>query len=177
MKKALIVVDYQNDFVDGALGFKGAEKMEKPIVKRIEQAIEDGWDLLFTLDVHDADYLKTAEGKHIAAHCFRESEGAKLYGSVINYISKAKAVFEKQTYGSLELGNFLRQQSYAALELAGLVSNICVLSNAVIARTALPEAEIYLNRELTSGPDAELHRKALDVMKGLHIDIVGGDMS
>ena len=171
MKKALIIVDYQKDFVDGTLGFKGAEALEKPIAERIEQALEAGWDLLFTLDVHDESYPKTIEGKHIAAHCRRESNGAQLYGSVKTYLSKAKAVFEKQTYGSLELADYLKNRQYGEIELAGLVSDICVLSNAVLARSALPQAEITVNKRLTASPDSDRQQKAFDIMAGLHINI------
>ena len=172
MKKALIIVDYQKDFVNGVLGFQGAEALEEPIAEHIRQALESGWELLFTLDVHDESYPQTLEGKRIVAHCRRESDGAQLYGSVKAYLPKAKAVFEKQTYGSLELADYLKKSQYDGIELAGLVSNVCVLSNAVLARTALPEAEITVNNRLIAAPDLDLHQKALAIMEGLHITIM-----
>lgn len=171
LKKALIIVDYQKDFVDGVLGFKEAEALEKPIARRSEQALEEGWDLLFTLDVHDESYPQTIEGKHIATHCRRESEGAQLYGAVKAFLPKAKAAFEKQTYGSLELADYLKKQQYEEVELAGVVTDICVLSNAVLVRSTLPQAEITLNRRLVASPDYDKQQKALDIMAGLHINI------
>ena len=83
MKKVLLVVDYQKDFVDGALGFPGAETLEAPICRRIEAARADGWDVWFTFDTHTEDYLSTQEGRKLPVpHCIKDSDGWKLYGGV-----------------------------------------------------------------------------------------------
>ena len=164
---ALIVIDYQKDFVSGALGFVGAESYDTPIANRIMQAREAGEEVIFTLDTHDADYMNTTEGKHLPIpHCLADSEGWQLYGKVAECITTADPVFIKPTFGSLELANYLREKGYERVELCGLVSHICVLSNAVLAKAALPEAEIVVDRKLTGAME-----KALEVLQGLHITV------
>lgn len=174
MKTALIIVDFQNDFVCGSLGFPGAETLDGRLVQRIEQTLSAGGDLVFTYDTHGEDYLKTVEGQNLPIpHCIRGTEGWKLYGRTAAYLTDAKKVFEKQTFGCLELGEYLRQEGYDLVELAGLVSNICVLSNAIIAKAALPESEIRVDARLTASHDARLHTEALDLLENLHIMVSG----
>ena len=104
--KLLIVVDYQNDFVDGSLGFKKATLIEKNIIKKIE-AYDN---VVFTFDTHDEDYLNsTLEGKKLPVkHCVKGTAGWELYGNVKNYLPKAIKVFTKNTFPSLDLANFLK---------------------------------------------------------------------
>ena len=169
---ALIVIDYQKDFVSGALGFAGAENYDVLIANRIQQAREAEEDVIFTLDTHDADYMNSTEGKHLPIpHCLADSEGWQLYGRVAECITTADPVFIKPTFGSLEMANHLREQGYERVELCGLVSHICVLSNAVLAKAALPEAEIVVDRTLTGAMDESMTEKALDVLRGLHITV------
>lgn len=172
MKKALIIVDYQNDFVSGSLGFPAAPSLEENICKKAEIYQKNGDDILFTFDTHDSDYLKTEEGKNLPiTHCLRASKGWQLYGKVSDYCNGSTKSFEKNTFPSLELGNYLKQQKYDAIELVGLVSNICVLSNAVIAKAALPNAHIIVDAACTAGADPILHEKALDILEGLHVEV------
>lgn len=173
MNKALIVVDYQNDFVSGTLGFPGAEKLEGPIACKIEQYLAAGDDLLFTFDTHHADYLDTQEGRNLPVpHCEKGTEGWNLFGTIASFLPRAKKVFEKVTFGSIELAEYLKTSGYESVELVGLVSNICVISNAVLAKAALPEARIIVDAECTAGPDPEMNRKALDVLEGLQVSVV-----
>lgn len=173
MKKCLIVIDYQNDFVDGSLGFDGAVSIEGALCQKIEQYLEEGADVLFTFDTHDRAYLQTREGRDLpVAHCIRDTDGWGLYGRVSAYLEKAAACFEKNTFGSLELAEYLKKQGYEQIELAGVVTNICVLSNAVLAKAALPEAEIIIDAACTAGPDAALCGKTLDVLKGLYMRVI-----
>lgn len=175
MKKALVTVDFQKDFVDGALGFDGAAALDEKIAARIKQALEDGTDLLFTLDTHSENYLETAEGKKLPVkHCIKGTDGWRLYGKTAAFLPEAAAVFEKSAFGSPELAEFLKKQDYSEVEFVGLVSNICVISNAVLAKSALPEAKIVVNAPLTASFDKDLHQKALDVMAGMQIEIVSG---
>ncbi len=170
--KALIVIDYQKDFVTGALGFDGAEKYDVPIAARIAKAREEGEDVIFTLDTHDKEYMNTKEGQHLPIpHCLVDSDGWQLYGKVAESITTADKVFIKPTFGSLELANHLREQGYEQVELCGLVSHICVLSNAVLAKAALPEAEIVVDRALTGAADEAMTDRALDILRGLHITV------
>ncbi len=176
MKRALIVVDFQNDFVDGSLGFENADRLDGILSEKIEHALERGDDLYFTKDTHEEDYLDTHEGKNLPTlHCIKGTKGHDIYGNVADYEEKATHVFEKPTFPSLGLANYLKQTDYDEVELCGLVSNICVLSNAVMVKAALPEAKIIIDRQATDSFDHELHEKALDVMEGLQIVIKGDD--
>ncbi|MBR6921430.1 MAG: cysteine hydrolase [Clostridia bacterium] len=172
--KLLVVVDYQNDFVDGSLGFPGAEKLEKPILNKIQQYLIDGGEVVFTLDTHASNYLDTEEGKYLPVpHCIKGTKGHKLYGNVARISKFASAIFEKGTFGCEALGEYILDGKYETIELCGLVSNICVLSNAVIAKTAAPYAHIIVDARCTSCADPELNEKALDVMQSLQIEITG----
>jgi nicotinamidase-related amidase len=169
MKKLLIVVDYQNDFVNGALGFPEAELLDEKICAKIDEYEND--EIIYTLDTHSDNYSSTQEGKNLPVpHCIKGTNGHELYGKTKEKLY-GKRFFEKNTFPSLSLGEYLKTQEYSSIELVGLVSNICVLSNAVIAKAACPEAEIIVDSALTAGADKELHQKALDVMRGLQITV------
>lgn len=173
MKKALIIVDYQNDFVSGSLGFPGAAALEEPICRKAGEYLQNEDDILFTFDTHGADYLSTEEGKNLPVeHCLKGGDGWILYGKVAEYCGPDSVCFEKPTFPSFELGEYLRKQGYDMVELVGLVSNICVLSNAVIAKAALPGAHIVVDAACTAGADPILHEKALDVLEGLHVEVL-----
>lgn len=172
MKKALIVVDYQKDFVSGSLGFPEAEKLDEKIAAKIEACLHEGGDLVFTFDTHGTDYLETLEGKNLpVVHCIKGSDGWELYGRTGDYLQKAAAVIEKEAFGSLPLGELLKKGQYDEVELVGLVSSICVISNAVIAKAALPKAQVMVDASCTAGADRKLHEEALDVMEGLQIEV------
>ena len=166
MRKLLLVVDYQKDFVDGALGFPGAEALDGPIAEKIAAYRAAGDDVAFTMD--------TQEGRKLPVpHCLMASEGWKLYGKTGQAQDKKRdMVSMKPTFPSLWLGNWLRDQKYDQVELVGLVSYMCVISNAVVAKAALPEAEIIIDAACTAGPDAALHEKALDLMEALQMTII-----
>ena len=174
MKKLLLVVDYQKDFVDGALGFPGAEALDGPIAEKIAAYRAAGDDVAFTMDTHQENYLDTQEGRKLPVpHCIMASEGWKLYGKTGQAQDKKRdMVSMKPTFPSLWLGNWLRDQKYGRVELVGLVSYMCVISNAVVAKAALPEAEIIIDAACTAGPDAALHEKALDLMEALQMTII-----
>lgn len=173
MKKCLIVVDYQVDFVSGTLGNAAAASLEEGIAARIRHAREIGEDVIFTLDTHEADYLSTREGRYLPfPHCIRGTEGHGLYGAVAAERRAEDAVFCKESFGSKELFAHLQQKGYSAIELCGVVTNICVISNAVLAKNALPEADVAVHAALCASNDPALHQKALDVMASFQIDII-----
>ncbi|MEG0072234.1 MAG: isochorismatase family cysteine hydrolase [Raoultibacter sp.] len=183
MKRLLIVVDYQNDFVEGSLGFPGAENLEDPIVQKIESYRDAGDEIAFTLDTHEAEYLDTQEGRILPViHCVTGSSGHDLYGRIAALCKKSDPVFLKPTFGSAGLFEWLACAQKAAgevglhpfvsIELVGLVSNICVISNAVIAKTACPEVPIIVDAACTASFDAALNEKCLDVMEGLQIQVI-----
>ncbi len=171
--KALVVVDYQHDFVEGSLGFAKAKKLEDIIIKKIEKCLSEKCDLVFTFDTHDENYLQTSEGKNLPIiHCQRGTRGHQLYGKVKTYLKDAKKVFYKDTFGSLELGEYLKLQNYKEIELCGLVTNMCILANAVIAKTAVPESRIVISKDAVMSFSEHLHEKTLEVLAGIYIDIV-----
>ena len=172
MKKLLIVVDYQNDFVDGSLGFDGAERLCDKIISKIKFYEENGYDIVYTLDTHGENYLATAEGKALPVeHCIKGTKGWELYDGLKEML-EGKICFEKETFGSKELFLYLLDKSYDEIELVGLVSNICVISNAVIAKSAQPEAQIIVDRSCTDSFSKELNQKCFDVMEGLQIKLI-----
>ena len=173
MKKLLIVVDFQNDFVDGSLGFEKAVELDSLIYDKIKQFKDNNEDVIFTFDTHDDDYFETMEGKKLPIlHCQKGDLGHQLYGKVKELFDKDKDVyFEKPTFPSLDLANYLKDKEYQEIEICGLVSNICVLSNAVMVKAALPNAEIIVDKNLTSSFDEILNEYTFEVLKGLHIKV------
>ena len=178
MKRLLLVVDYQKDFVDGALGFPGAEALDGPIAAKIAQYRAAGDDVAFTLDTHQENYLDTQEGRKLPVpHCLMNTEGWQLYGTTAQALDKSRdMVVCKPTFPSLWLGNWLKERCYDRIELVGLVSYMCVLSNAVMAKAALPEAETVVDASCTAGPDPRLHANALELMETLQITVVNREV-
>lgn len=174
MHSLLVVVDYQVDFVSGALGFDGAAQLEQTICQAIRRQRAAGGDVCFTMDTHDPSYLTTQEGRNLPVlHCVRHTPGWALFGSVAALRQETDPVFEKQTFGSLSLAQYVQQKGYEAVTLVGLVSNICVLSNAVLIKAALPEAQVCVDCACTASFDTDLHEKALDVLAGLQVQLLG----
>ena len=172
MKKLLIVVDYQNVFVDGSFGFEDGLKISKTIKEKILKYLDNNDDVIYTLDTHFEDYLNTFEGKNLPViHCLKDSFGHKVYKEC-DFTDKAIKIFEKPTFPSLELANYLKDKEYQDIELCGLVSNICVLSNAIMVKSALPNANIVIDAFATDSFDKELQSKAFDVLEGLHIKVI-----
>ena len=171
--KALVVVDYQIDFVNGALGFAGAELLDPLIVGKIEQCRKEGGKVIFTFDTHTEDYLNTAEGRKLPVpHCIKGTEGHKLYGETAKCVKPEDTVIEKPSFGSLELIKVLQEGGFDEVELCGLVTDICVVSNAVIAKAALPEARVIVDGNACASFDKDKHNAALEVMKSVHVDVI-----
>lgn len=183
MKRLLIVVDYQNDFVNGALGFGGAELLEQPILDKIAAYREAGDLVWFTFDTHHPNYLNTQEGQKLPIpHCLEGTPGWALYGDVASAQMDADEVFVKPTFGSIDLCERLANAQkvatgldtlpFTSIELVGLVSSMCVLSNAVIARTACPDVPIIVDAACTAAPDPAMNEKALDILENLQIEVI-----
>ena len=173
MNRLLVVVDYQNDFVDGALGFKGAELISHNIAELIKEFRNKVDEVVFTYDTHDEDYLNTVEGKNLPVpHCFKGSDGWQLYPEINALLGDSK-VFYKPGFGSKELGDYIARNKYDEIYLVGLVSDICVFSNAIVAKaSASPYTKIKVVRNATSSFDLEMQEKSFDVLKHLHIEII-----
>ena len=174
MNRLLVVVDYQNDFVSGALGFDGAELLDKKIASRIREY--GPGNVIFTRDTHYSNYLDTREGRYLPIpHCIKNTHGHDIYGETKKALDEVGALgFDKEAFG-LRITDEVRKslpRNLDIIELAGLVSNICVISNAVIFQTEYPQARIIVDAELTSGADKSLNSKALDVLEGLQAEIL-----
>ena len=174
MKRYLFVIDYQKDFVDGALGFPGAEKLDEKIAAKV-RAYGKG-HVLFTRDTHFENYLDTREGRNLPViHCVKGTEGWQVYGQT------ARALEEVEAPGidKLVFGMDVTDPATAAalpeqadeIELVGLVSNICVVSNAVVLQSKYPEATITVDAACTDSFDKTLHEKVLDVLEGFQVNV------
>lgn len=173
MSRCLIVVDYQNDFVSGSLGFAGAETLDSAIAEKIQKYRANGDVVVFTFDTHGEDYLKTQEGRNLPVpHCVKGTAGHSLYGETAKLMLDSDQRFYKPAFGSGELYEYLKATPFESIELVGLVSNICVISNAVLAKTARPETPVIVDLDCTASHDPKLHEAALAVMKGLQIRVV-----
>lgn len=171
--KLLVVVDFQKDFVDGALGFENAVILDERIAEKIKTYHENNDQVIFTVDTHQSNYLNTFEGKHLpVAHCVKNTDGHKLYGKAALEAKDDDLRFEKNTFPSLDLANYLKGKVYESVELVGLVSHICVLSNAVMIKSALPETEIIVDSDYTDSFDKSLQEKCLDIMEGLQMTVL-----
>ena len=171
----LFVIDYQKDFVDGALGFPGAEKLDVLIAARVrEYGPGKVW---FTRDTHFEDYLTTREGRHLPApHCIKGSDGWQNYGETAKALEEVGAVgIDKLTFGmdiaDPAILNLLPEKA-DRIELCGLVSNICVISNAAVLQGHYPNAQMVVDANLTASFAPDLHEKTLDVLSGLQVEIL-----
>ena len=176
MRKLLIVVDYQNDFVSGSLALAGADKLEEPIAAKIRayRALGDQGQIIFTMDTHDRHYRETLENKYLpVVHCLEGEDGWQLYGRIGELREEGDISFDKPTFGSWELGEYLRghKDSFESIEFAGVVTNICVISNIAIAKAALPEAPIIVDAGCVASNDDDLQKAALDVMGSVHVEV------
>ena len=170
MKKALVVVDFQNDFIDGALGFDKAKTLQSEILRLTSEF--DG-DIIFTLDTHGADYLQTKEGRNLPVpHCIKGEQGWQMPQKFAPHLQKARAVFEKGSFGSLDLAAFLRGQNYEQVEFCGLVSHICVFHNIILAFNALPNARLILHKTATASFDEALQNHAFELLKAFWVEFV-----
>ena len=129
--------------------------------------------MIFTLDTHSENYLETAEGKKLpVVHCVDGTEGHELFGQLPEYVLKDDIVIKKPSFGSLELAEILKENKFDEVELCGLVTDICVVSNAIIAKAALPESKIIVDSNACASFDKAAHEAALKVMKSVQIDVL-----
>ena len=175
-KRFLIVVDMQNDFIDGSLGTAEAQAIVPAAVERIRRAREDGETIIATLDTHGENYLDTPEGRKLPVrHCIRGSEGWQIRPEILRAMGDA-ALVEKPTFGSVRLPELIREAvgdgADARIELIGLCTDICVVSNALLLKAHFPEAEIAVNRACCAGVTPANHEAALVTMASCQIDIV-----
>ena len=170
MDKYLIVVDMQKDFVDGALGTAEAVAIVPKVAEKLRT-----WTgrVIFTQDTHTADYLGTQEGRNLPVeHCIRGTEGWRIVPELRAFAEKAE-VFEKPSFGSLDLAQTLRDRKdeIAEIELVGLCTDICVVSNALLIKANLPEAPLSVDSACCAGVTPEKHAAALETMRSCQIRV------
>ena len=173
MKKFLVVVDMQKDFVDGALGSREAVAIVPAVFKKIESF--DG-EIFVTYDTHFENYMQTSEGKHLPVpHCIKDTDGWQLNNDVENALSGKKFTkVEKNTFGSVDLPKLIEQAADGedfAVELIGLCTDICVVSNALLIKATFPEAPIAVDAGCCAGVTPQAHEAALATMASCQITI------
>ena len=174
-KRVLVVVDMQKDFVDGSLGSKEAVSIVPAVVKKARDF--DG-TVLFTRDTHGEDYMETQEGKYLpVAHCIRGTEGWELIPELEEMKDSRKAqCFEKPTFGSTELVHYLTHANAAepieSIELIGVCTDICVVSNALLIKAFMPELPVSVDASCCAGVTPEKHAAALETMRSCQIQIL-----
>ena len=174
--KILVVVDMQNDFVSGALGTAEAKDIVPCVVGRVVDGINQGETVLFTRDTQEENYLDTQEGKKLPVpHCIRGTEGWEIIDQLTEY-TVDRTVVDKPTFGSRELGRILaaEQEPVEKITFIGLCTDICVISNALLAKAFLPEAEIAVDAVCCAGVTPESHRNALAAMQVCQITVENG---
>ncbi len=171
MQDILVVVDMQNDFVTGALGSRQAQTILPGALRR---AKEHGGKLFFTMDTHGEEYLRTQEGRMLPVpHCIRGTEGWRLCDGFEGMAGSGR--IEKGGFGSVALGQRLLQENSVetirSVTFVGLCTDVCVISNALLVKAFLPEAEIRVDASCCAGSSGEGHRTALRAMRACQIRI------
>ncbi|MCL1803886.1 MAG: cysteine hydrolase [Eubacteriaceae bacterium] len=172
MSKFLVIVDMQKDFITGSLGSSQAVEIVSNVAAKIEGF--DG-ECLFTFDTHNAQYLNSQEGKNLPVeHCIKGEAGWELDDALAE-LSRGKRSFEKPTFGSVELAQYLvgenAKSPIESIELIGLCTDICVISNALLIKAFLPEAEIIVDASCCAGVTGESHETALKAMQSCQIKV------
>ncbi len=174
MKRILVVVDIQKDFVDGALGTKEAVAIVENAARKIREF--DG-DVFVTYDTHFDNYMESAEGKKLPVpHCIKGTDGWELDGTVAKALEgKSFTPVEKLTFGSVELPALVKKavgDDDFDITLIGLCTDICVVSNALILKASFPEKEIYVDASCCAGVTVDTHNAALNTMKMCQINVI-----
>lgn len=176
--KILVVIDMQNDFLEGTLRNEEGIKIIPNVVNKIKEYKSNGHTVIATRDTHDISYLQTQEGKNLPViHCVKKSDGWKINKDVSEALGDV-LIFDKPTFGSLELANWLKSnyenvQTELEIELVGVCTDICVVSNAILIKAHLPEAKIICDASCCAGVTTEAHKNAILTMKSCQIDIIG----
>lgn len=169
--KLLIVVDMQNDFIDGALGTKEAVAIVPNVAEKIKRARDAGWEVVFTRDTHQKNYLQTQEGKNLpVVHCILGSKGWQISDKLD--VGKSR-IFDKPSFGSLDLADYVATlNELEEIELVGLCTGICVISNAFILKAKLPEVKITVDSSCCACVTPESHATALSAMRLCQVNII-----
>lgn len=178
MNKILIVVDMQNDFIDGSLGTKEAQNIVSKVKEKVDWYVKNGYMVIFTRDTHNNEtYLSSVEGKKLPIkHCIKDTHGWQIG---LETVPGTHKVINKETFGYSKWRNVLDDLFYGknirqiTVDICGLVTDICVVSNAIIIKTLYPEINVEVDASCCAGSTPEKHLAALEVMKSCQIDVVG----
>ena len=176
MKKVLVVIDMQNDFIDGALGTGEAVAIVPAVVDEIRK---DYNLVIATRDTHYEDYLNTNEGRHLpVAHCIKDSDGWQIADGVMSALNEKEElkIIDKPTFGTADLCQILMaydaENGIGSITLIGLCTDICVVTNALLIKTAFPETPVYVKPDCCAGVTPETHDAALQTMKMCQVDLI-----
>lgn len=173
--KILIVVDMQNDFIDGALGSLNATAIIPKVIQKIAEYDAIGQPVIFTVDTHFDNYMETLEGKNLPIpHCILGTEGWEIPKEILGNHTN---IIQKHTFGSVNLPNYIRAnipnfETLESIELIGVCTDICVVSNALILRAHYPDIPITVDAACCAGTEEAAHRAALDTMRSCQITIL-----
>ena len=175
MRKILIVIDMQNDFIDAALGTKEAVSIVEAVKEKIRSFPAE--DVIATMDTHDEGYMQTQEGKNLPVmHCIKGTDGWKIRPDIAELLTGAR-IYEKPTFGSTALAADLKdlsEKEEIELELIGLCTDICVVSNALLLKATMPEVKISVDAACCAGVTPQKHLAALETMRSCQIDVKNG---
>lgn len=181
MTDMLIVVDMQRDFITGPLGSAEARAIVPAVAARIHRAAGEGTQVIFTLDTHDSDYMSTREGRFLPVpHCIQGTEGWALEPEIAGECRRGMLSFEKPTFGSTALAHHVAAAAAAkgcvngqgfGVELCGVCTDICVVSNALLIKAALPEADLVVDAALCAGVTPEKHAAALETLRSCQVEV------
>lgn len=176
MKKILIVVDMQNDFITGSLGTKEAQKILPQVVKKIEAYQRKGEQIFYTRDTHSQDYLSTQEGQKLpVSHCIQATWGWELAAPIQELVAHDNVIVDKPTFGSVKLAEQIKtlsERELLELEIVGLCTDICVVSNALLIKAYCPELSITVDASCCAGVTPETHTSALTTLKMCQISVI-----
>ena len=170
MSKLLIVVDMQNDFITGTLGSPQAQQILPNVKEKINAYNQKGDKVIFTRDTHNDNYLTTLEGHYLpVVHCIEGTDGHLIAEGLSGDGSE---IFNKPNFGSLELAKHVSEGGFDEIELCGLCTDICVVSNALILKAQLPETKITVDARCCAGVTEESHNAALLTMKMCQVNVI-----
>ena len=182
MSKVLIVIDMQNDFVTGGLGSEEARGIIPQVVDKIKEYKAQNSTVVFTRDTHNDNYLDTQEGKFLPVkHCIEGTKGWEIVDEIKVCMEEDSIVINKPTFGSIELANKIRQIlskedifniEETQIELIGVCTDICVVSNALILKAFLPEVELRVDASCCAGVTQEKHKSALETLRSCQVSII-----
>lgn len=171
-KKILIVIDVQNDFVYGSLGTPEAQAIVPNVIKKVEEYRSRDDAIIFTTDTHYDDYLETSEGQKLpVSHCIVGTSGHEIIPELNVELSTMEKVYPKSTFGyRWDIGHWMRCYD---VEIIGVCTDICVVTNALVLKTYYSEVEITVDASCCAGTTPERHKAALEVMKSCQINVIG----